>query len=62
MMASGALIERIGDPLTISASASVGLLVMVLIGLRWRSSLVATRTTRERRAIRPPARVTIDPG
>ncbi len=39
LMASGALIERIGYPLTISASAAVGLLFMVFIGMRWRSSL-----------------------
>jgi hypothetical protein len=39
LMAAGALIERIGYPLTISASAAVGLVVTLLIGIRWRASL-----------------------
>ncbi len=34
LMAAGALIERIGYPLTISASAAVGLVVTLLIGIR----------------------------
>jgi MFS family permease len=59
LMASGALIERIGYPLTISASAAIGLLFMALIGLRWRSSLWQPR--RFVSPIRPLARLTIDP-
>jgi hypothetical protein len=39
LLASGALIERVGYPLTITASAAVGLLLTVLIGTRWRASL-----------------------
>lgn len=39
LMASGALIERIGYPLTISLFAAVGLLFTLLIGIRWRASL-----------------------
>ena len=39
LMASGALIERIGYPLTISVSAAVGLLFTVLIGIKWRASM-----------------------
>ena len=39
LIASGALIERIGYPLTITASAAVGLLFTLLIGIRWRASL-----------------------
>jgi predicted MFS family arabinose efflux permease len=39
LMASGALIERIGYPLTISVSAAVGLLFTLLIGLKWRASM-----------------------
>jgi predicted MFS family arabinose efflux permease len=39
LMASGFLIERIGYPLTITASAAVGLLFTILIGARWRASL-----------------------
>jgi hypothetical protein len=39
LLASGALIERIGYPLTISASAAVGLLFTLLIGLKWRASM-----------------------
>jgi hypothetical protein len=38
-VASGALIERIGFPLTISAFAVVGLLFTLLIGIKWRASL-----------------------
>ena len=39
LVASGALIERIGFPLTITAFAIVGLLFTVLIGIKWRASL-----------------------
>jgi len=39
LVASGALIERIGFPLTISAFALVGLIFTLLIGIRWRTSL-----------------------
>jgi len=39
LMASGALIDFIGYPLTISAFAAVGLLFTLLIGLKWRASL-----------------------
>ncbi|HET8532194.1 MAG TPA: MFS transporter [Methylomirabilota bacterium] len=39
LMASGALIDRIGYPLTISVSAAVGLLFTLLIGLKWRASM-----------------------
>jgi hypothetical protein len=49
LMASGALIERIGYPLTISACCTVGLLFTFLIGMKWRASIwqtaVASRTT-----------------
>ena len=39
LIASGALIERIGYPLTISAMAAVGLVFTLLIGIRWRTSM-----------------------
>jgi hypothetical protein len=39
LIASGALIERIGYPLTITALAVVGLVFTVLIGVRWRASM-----------------------
>ena len=39
LMSAGALIERIGYPLTISVFAVVGLLFTLLIGVRWRASL-----------------------
>jgi hypothetical protein len=39
LMASGALIDRIGYPLTITVSAAVGLLFTLLIGLKWRASM-----------------------
>jgi MFS family permease len=39
LIASGALIERIGYPLTISALAAVGLVFTVLIGIKWRASM-----------------------
>jgi hypothetical protein len=41
LMASGALIERIGYSLTISAGAAIGLLFTLLIGIRWRASMWA---------------------
>jgi len=43
LMASGALIERIGYPLTISACCTVGLLFTFLIGMKWRASIWQTR-------------------
>jgi len=39
LMISGALIERLGYPLTISAFSAVGLLFTLLIGIKWRASL-----------------------
>ena len=39
LMASGALIDRIGYPLTISVLSAVGLLFTFLIGMKWRASL-----------------------
>ena len=39
LMISGALIERLGYPLTISAFSTVGLLFTLLIGIKWRASL-----------------------
>ncbi|HEY7202761.1 MAG TPA: MFS transporter [Methylomirabilota bacterium] len=39
LMVSGALIERIGYPATITLSASVGLLFTLLIGIRWRAAM-----------------------
>jgi predicted MFS family arabinose efflux permease len=39
LLASGFLIERIGYPLTITASAALGLAGTLGIGLRWRASL-----------------------
>jgi MFS family permease len=39
LLASGALIERVGYPLTIGASAATGLFGTVLIGLKWRASM-----------------------
>ena len=39
LLASGFLIERIGYPLTITASSAIGLLFTVLIGIRWRASM-----------------------
>jgi len=39
LMASGVLIERLGYPLTITVSAAVGLLVTVLIAIRWRAAV-----------------------
>ena len=49
LMASGALIERIGYPLTISVCCGIGLVFTLLIGLKWRASMwqtsVAARAT-----------------
>jgi MFS family permease len=39
LLAAGALIERIGYPLTITALVAVGLLFTVLIGVRWRAAM-----------------------
>ena len=39
LIASGALINLIGYPLTISTLAAVGLAFTVLIGIRWRANL-----------------------
>ena len=39
LMVSGALIERIGYPATITASAAAGLLFTLLIGVRWRAAM-----------------------
>ena len=39
LMVSGALIERIGYPATITVSAAVGLLFTLLIGVRWRAAM-----------------------
>jgi MFS family permease len=39
LLASGVLIERIGYPLTVTASAGVGLVFTVLIGAKWRASM-----------------------
>src|SRR5262249_45376485 len=39
LLASGALIERIGFPTPIAASCAIGLILTSLIGLRWRRAL-----------------------
>ena len=39
LIASGALIDRIGYRPTISALATVGLVFTLLIGIKWRASL-----------------------
>jgi hypothetical protein len=39
LLGSGFLIERVGYPATITASAAIGLLCTALIGLRWRASM-----------------------
>jgi hypothetical protein len=39
LLAAGALIERIGFPLTLTAGAAVGLLCTLLIGAKWRASM-----------------------
>ena len=46
LLASGFLIERIGYPLTITASSAIGLLFTVLIGIRWRASMWQRRPRR----------------
>ena len=56
LMASGALIERVGYPLTISGAAGVGLLCTLLIGLRWRASLWQRDERPARVTDRVPAR------
>jgi MFS family permease len=55
LMASGALIPRVGYPLTITAFAAVGLIFTLLIGIRWRASL--WRRPRAARAQSVPQRV-----
>lgn len=52
LLASSALIERIGYPATLSLSAALGLLFTVLIAVRWRASL----WHRRRRAAEIPQR------
>src|SRR5260370_2363945 len=52
LMASGALIERIGYPLTISVSAAVGLLFTLLIWIKWRATMWPPRRAGPPRA--PP--------
>ena len=44
LMTSGALIERLGYALTISAFSAVGLLFTLLIGIKWRASLWQRRS------------------
>jgi MFS family permease len=39
LIASGALIERIGYPLTVTTLAAAGLVFTVLIGIRWRAAM-----------------------
>jgi len=39
LLAAGALIERIGYPLTITALTAVGLAFTVLIGIKWRAAI-----------------------
>jgi MFS family permease len=39
LIASGALIERIGYPLTVTSLAAVGLAFTVLIGIKWRAAM-----------------------
>jgi hypothetical protein len=39
LLASGALIERVGFPPTVAISCAIGLLFTSLIGLRWRTHL-----------------------
>ncbi|MGH7300115.1 MAG: hypothetical protein ACREJE_06880, partial [Candidatus Rokuibacteriota bacterium] len=39
LLASGALIERVGYPLTITGLALAGLLVTVMIGVKWRAAM-----------------------
>jgi hypothetical protein len=39
LMSAGALIERVGYPLTVSGFSAVGLLLTLVIGVTWRASL-----------------------
>jgi MFS family permease len=39
LLASGALIERVGYPITVSLLCAVGLVFTVVIGVRWRASM-----------------------
>ena len=39
LLGSGFLIERIGYPPTITVATALGLLVTILIGIRWRASM-----------------------
>ena len=39
LVASGLLIERIGYPLTVTASSAIGLVFTLFIGIRWRASM-----------------------
>lgn len=55
LMASGALIPRIGYPLTVTIYAAVGLLFTLLIGMRWRASM--WRRPRPARPASVPQRV-----
>jgi MFS family permease len=48
LMAAGALIDRIGYPVTITALAATGLLCTALIGVRWRTSMWQGQRTAER--------------
>lgn len=43
LMGSGVLIERIGYPLTVTVSATLGLATTVAIGLKWRSGMWQAR-------------------
>jgi len=52
LLASSALIERVGYPATLSLSAALGLLFTLLIAVRWRTSL----WQRRRRAAEIPQR------
>ena len=55
LMASGALIERIGYSLTITGCAAVGLLFTLLIGMKWRASMWQPRVGAGARSV--PQRV-----
>ncbi len=39
LIASGALIERIGYPLTVTGMAAAGIVLTALIALRWRAAM-----------------------
>ena len=39
LLGSGFLIERIGYPATITAATALGLLLTIVIGIRWRASM-----------------------